>query len=136
PGFRTIMLLVFVQVVSWSWSPDIRMGFEDLVYTLPFLLLGAASLSLGRENPAAVARLTWLAAVLMLSEAVLVIMFRISPDLEWSYLNTNIAGLFTTPRAVTNIVTGLARDNILDPDKAGGFFLNGNIAGAYLGAGV
>ncbi|HJS91185.1 MAG TPA: O-antigen ligase family protein [Steroidobacteraceae bacterium] len=135
PALRTIMLLVLVQVASWSWSPDVRMGLEDLVYTLPFLLVSAASLSLGRDNPAAVARLTSLAAVLMLSEAALVIVFRLSPDLEWSYLNTSVAGWFATPRAVTDIVTGVTRNNILDPAKAGGFFLNGNTAAAYLGAG-
>lgn len=137
PAFRTLMLLMLVQIISWSWSPDVVAGFRNLIYTLPFLLLGAGTFSLAKADPSGFMKLLKILPACMLVEAFLVVLFRLDPDAKWYYLNSGFAGLFSGPNTVKQFLAQMGvTDDYLALGKAGGFLLNGNVAAAYLGIGA
>jgi O-antigen ligase len=65
-------------------------------------------------------------------DAVLTIVFRFAPDTEIRFLEHPVAALFINGSVVRGLFTD-APNNVLDPDKAGAFFVNGNVGSAFLG---
>ena len=62
----------------------------------------------------------------------LIIIFRFFPSIEHSFLTSSISKTFINPNIIYGLFHGVS-SNILAPVKAGGFFSNANVAGAYLG---
>jgi O-antigen ligase len=58
--------------------------------------------------------------------------FRLLPGLEHTFLLSPFARLLISPNTLDALFDGW-RNNVLDPAKAGGIFVNANIASAYLG---
>jgi hypothetical protein len=67
-----------------------------------------------------------------LLESVMVVLFRVSPGLENAFWHTRLARLVIDPNSLQGLF-GAEPNNVLDPAKAGGVFVNANAAGAYLG---
>ncbi len=132
PWTHALLLLTAAQILSLRWSPQPLLGVRSLVYLLPLPLAALALYRLGRERPAVAE--TCLRALLLGSalEAVLVIAFRVLPSVEIAFLEHPLARLFVPPNTLEALFyTG--RNNVLDVAKAGGLFVNANIASAYLG---
>lgn len=137
PAIRTLMMLMLLQIISWAWSPDVVAGFRHLVYTIPFLLLVAASFNMAKKTPAELLKLLKAVPVCMLVEAFLVVLFRLDPESKWRYFNSSLAGLFSGPNTVKQFLVQMGvTNNYLALGKAGGFLVNGNVAAAYLGIGA
>ena len=132
PWTHAVLLLAAAQIVSLRWSPQPLLGVRSLVYLLPLPLAALALYRLGRERPAVAE--TCLRALLLGSalEAVLVIAFRLLPSVEIAFLEHPVARLFVPPNTLEALFY-TTRNNVLDAAKAGGLFVNANIASAYLG---
>tara|TARA_B100000678_G_scaffold285561_1_gene288866 strand:+ start:78 stop:1373 length:1296 start_codon:yes stop_codon:yes gene_type:complete len=129
----TFMLanVLLTYVVSLVWSVDIRIGIRAIIYLWVFLAIFAAVVLQLRRDERVVWSLLNITVLLAIVEAVLVVVFRISPDLEMVFLHSDLARLFINPNVLDVLFTD-EQNNVLDPAKAGGFFTNGNVAGAYL----
>jgi len=73
---------------------------------------------------------------LMLFQLAMVVAFRLSSDLELSYLQSGIAGVLSGPNTIEAMLDGSGRNNAFDVLKSGGVYVNANTAAAYLGTGA
>lgn len=129
---QALLLLAVAQAVSLNWSPTPMLGIRHLVYMLPLPLAALAFYSLSRERPQfAISCLRWLLLGSAVA-AVLVILFRLLPSLELAFLGSPFARVFVPPNTLEALFY-TSRNNVFDTAKAGGLFVNANIASAYLG---
>lgn len=131
--FMLVVVLILFQILSFLWSSDIRFGVRTVAYEVPFLMMFSATFQLYKTMPEFVDKVLVTTCLLVLVNAVLVILFRFSPELEWAYLNSGFAGLFAGPNTIDAFLDGSERNNVIDPVKSGGFFVNANVAASYLG---
>jgi O-antigen ligase len=132
PWLQALLLLAVAQAVSLNWSPAPLLGVRHLVYMLPLPLAALAFYALSRERPQfALSCLRWL-LVGSATAAVLVIAFRLLPSLELAFLGSPLARVFVPPNTLEALFY-TSRNNVFDTAKAGGLFVNANIASAYLG---
>lgn len=127
--------LLIVQALSLLWSTDLRLGIRTIAYSAPFFLLAAATYSIAKHSPSSVFTILSITTGIMLFQAVLVVTFRRYPEVEMLYLQSNASGPLSGPNVIASLLDDSARNNILDPLKAGGVFVNANIAASYLGIG-
>ncbi|GAB2724597.1 hypothetical protein GCM10027172_18660 [Halomonas garicola] len=131
PPVLMLLGVLMAYGLSLLWSTDLRLGVRSIVYLWVFLaIFSAVVLQLEKDE-----RVAWqllsLTVLFAAIEAGVVIAFRISPELEATFLDSNFAQLFINPNTLEALYT-TGRNNVLDPEKSGGFFTNGNVAGAYL----
>ncbi|URI09509.1 O-antigen ligase family protein [Aquincola tertiaricarbonis] len=119
-------------VVSMAWSPSPISGFRDLVYTLPFFFICAAAMQCSLSDKAFAKRVLGGLVVLASIQAILVIIFRLSPTIEARFITSRLAQFFISPNVIAGLFSG-SPNNIFDPGKAGGLFVNANAAAAYMG---
>ncbi len=131
--FILVCLLILFQILSFFWSSDIRLGVRSIAYEVPFLMFFSAAFQLHKSMPEFIDKVLIITCFLVLTNAVFVILFRLLPELECAYLNSGFAGLFAGPNTVDAILDGSERNNVIDPLKSGGFFVNANVAASYLG---
>jgi O-Antigen ligase len=134
-AIMVLIALIFIQLISLIWAPDLRLGIRTLIYTLPFFLIAAATWTLGRYDTNVVYRMLGVMCVLMALEAAIVVVFRLSPNIEMAYWMSDFSGIFSGPNTIGALLDNTERNNVLDPTKSGGVFVNANIAAAYLGVG-
>lgn len=132
PWMQAVLALAAVQAASLAWSPSPLLGVRHLIYLLPLPFAAHGFYQLSREQPTVARRCLRLLLLGSALEAVLVITFRLLPTVEIAFLNHPSAGLFVSPNTLEALF-GAERNNVLDPTKAGGVFVNGNIASTYLG---
>ena len=132
PWMQAVLALAVIQAASIAWSPTPMLGIRHLLYLLPLPFVAHAVYRLSREQPELARRCVELLVVGAALEAVLVIVFRVSPAVELAFLHHPFAGFFVSPNTLEALFHG-SRNNVLDPAKAGGFFVNANIASTYLG---
>ncbi|MEO3748135.1 O-antigen ligase family protein [Plantactinospora sp. B5E13] len=129
--FRLVLALLVVRVVALAWSPDPRAGLQYITLLGQFagmlLLMGLVS----GQGCTALRRLERWYWPLVLTEAALVLLFRLAPGLEDAYLRS-VGGFFAGQNTVAALF-GDHPNNVLDPAKAGGFFINANVAAMFLG---
>lgn len=124
---------MIIQALSLLWSTDLRLGLRTVAYSIPFFLVAAGAYSLSKKNPRTAFIALSATMVILAFQALMVITFRIYPELEITYLRSSIAGIFSGPNVINSLLDGSERNNVLDPQKAGGVYVNANIAAAYLG---
>jgi O-antigen ligase len=129
------LALLIVQALSLFWSTDLRLGLRTIAYSAPFFLIAAATYSISKRNPKLVYTIFSITTGLMLFQALLVVTFRLYPELEMFYLQSNVSGPLSGPNVIGSLLDDSARNNVLDPLKAGGVYVNANIAASYLGMG-
>ncbi|MEE6263825.1 O-antigen ligase family protein [Plantactinospora sonchi] len=129
--FRLVLVLLVVRVLALAWSPDPRAGLQYITllgqFAVTLLLMGLVA----GEGRTALRRLERWYWPLVLTEAALVILFRLVPGLEDGYLRS-VGGFFAGQNTVAALF-GDHPNNVLDPAKAGGFFINANVAAMFLG---
>lgn len=128
--------LFIIQAISLLWSTDLRLGLRTLIYAIPFFLIAAASYSASKRNPRLVCTTLSITTGVMIFEALLVVAFRLSPELEMAYFQSSVSGSLSGPNVISSLLDDSGRNNVLDPEKAGGIYVNANIAASYLGMGA
>ena len=118
-----------LQSISLLWSPTFGAVVQAALTTYSVLVCYLLWRRTFRE-PGGFARALLLGAPGAALLAVMVIVFRLAPDIEAYYLNSPIARVLSEP-GVEMIARG-RYPNIIDPDKSGGLLLNGNIASLLL----
>ena len=127
--------LLAIHAVSMLWSSDLRLGIRTMLDLILFMSVFAASYALTMKDPRVIPIFyrAWVYVVMI--QAALIVLFRISPGLEHQFLTSSFAGYFINPNTLTGLFDTEA-NNVLDPHKAGGFFVNANVAAAYFGIGA
>ncbi len=133
PPTLLLLLLAFAYLISLTWSVDLQLGTRTIVYVVMFLAIFAAGLAEARRDPAFVLGLLFWTLVLALGQIAVILLFRLHPYLKISFFRFFSAGLFVNPDALAALFTSAGADNVLDPTKSGGLFINANVAGAYAG---
>lgn len=119
-------------VLSMAWSPSAISGFRDLVYALPFFFICGAAMQCSLADKAFAKRVLGSLVVLASIQAALIIIFRVSPAIEARFITSRLAQFFISPNVIAGLFSG-SPNNIFDPNKAGGLFVNANAAAAYMG---
>ena len=130
--FKAVSATFLFQAVSLAWSPSPLAGFRHLAYLIPFATAAFVAFSLARQRYEFAQKCLGAALVLSAGVALMVLTFRLSPSIEGSFLGSALARLVISPNVLGSLL-GSSEDNILDPSKAGGIFVNANTAAAFLG---
>ncbi|NHU47591.1 O-antigen ligase family protein [Rhodococcus sp. A14] len=126
-----LSLVTLATLLSTIWSPDIDEATGEILRLLMFSSLIYYAVALARQNLENLDHaLAWAAPWLML-QAILVIAFRLSPDSETAFLQSRFATVIVGPFA-RSLFNG-SPNNVLDPVKSGGLFVNANVASMYGG---
>jgi O-antigen ligase len=131
PLFGVLLGLLGLRLLALAWSPDPRSGLQLVVVLAQFAGTLAVMSAAVRREPDALRRLQWAYWPWVVVEIALVVLFRLLPGVEHEFLR-GMAGLF----AGQNTIAGLFsdhRNNVLDPAKSGGVFVNANVAAMFLG---
>jgi len=127
----SLLVLLLARLAAFAWSPDPGDGRLPTMLLVQFLVTLVLMDNAAREDPWLLYRAHYLLWPFVVAQSGLVAVFQLFPDVEDAYLRW-VAGYF----AGQNTVAGLFdvnRNNVLDPAKAGGVFVNGNVAGLFLG---
>lgn len=128
--------LFIIQAISLLWSTDLRLGLRTLAYAIPFFLIAGAAFSASKRDPRFVYITLSITTGVMIFEALMVVAFRLYPELEMAYFQSSVSGPLSGPNVIASLLDDSGRNNVLDPEKAGGIFVNANIAASYLGMGA
>ncbi|WP_432544505.1 O-antigen ligase family protein [Kineococcus sp. SYSU DK002] len=132
PVLRAVLLLAVLQGLAISWSPDPVVGVLEVARLLSFAFLALYATRVERERPGALAGPFTVVLGWAVLDAVLVWVFRLAPAVEAAFLRSPLAVLVVGPDAMTAFFDGGA-NNVTDPVKAGGFFINANVSSMFLG---
>lgn len=128
-----ILGVLVMHVISFLWSSDLKLGLRTVVFMLPFLTTLAGAYALAKRRPEEVYRvLSWTLSLVVL-QAILVVIFRVNAEAERAFWESRVASIFINPNAVAAFLDGSERNNVVDLNKAGGLFLNANVAAGYMG---
>jgi len=131
PWFWAVAALLLIQLVSAIWSPAPVLAVRYVLYSLPFLLVVSAVVKLARTDFAAVRRALLVVLATSAIQATLVIVFRVLPSVEFGFLYSPVARFFISANLLSDIANGAY--TVFDPGKAGGFFINANVAAVFGG---
>lgn len=129
---KAFLALFFMQLVSIAWSQNPLSGVRHLVYLLPFLMAAFIGFAYTRQNDQKAQHYIYCALWLSVIEAILVIVFRVTPVVEAAFMGSRLAGVVISPNVLGALFDG-SPNNIFDPEKAGGLLVNANTASAILG---
>jgi O-antigen ligase len=116
---------VFVwQIISVLWAVRIGSVAHAAISTLVLLLAYLLARQVA-DTPGGIRLALTIAAPVILLQSLLTVVFRFSPVLESAFYSST-AALFLSEPDVELMASGIPQ-NVSDPDKAGGFLLNGNI---------
>jgi O-Antigen ligase len=132
PWMQALLVLVAVQAASLVWSPSPMLGVRYLLYLLPLPFVAHAMYQLTQERPHLAERCLNILLLGSALEAALVMVFRVLPSVEMAFLNHPIGQLFVSPNTL-QVLFDSHNNNVPDPAKAGGVFVNANVAATYLG---
>jgi hypothetical protein len=129
---KVLGALVLVEIVSFAWAVSVRDGIREIVYTLPFFFVFAAAMHEAKRSVNFIYLLVVAYALLALIESVLIIYFRLNPSVKIAYFQGQFGGIFANPSTIDGLF-GDIKNNVLDPTKSGGFEVNANTGGAWIG---
>ncbi|TWT04589.1 O-antigen ligase [Planomicrobium sp. CPCC 101079] len=133
----------FSQKISWIYivyllglstgilyAPDRELGFKLMLINI----LGFLVILVGQRIAAKSSSIKLLESLSLigLPIGILNIIFLLMPNLEISFLQGSISELFIE-RGTVNALFDAGKNNILDPSKAGTFFVNTNVAAVFFG---
>jgi O-antigen ligase len=120
-------LVTMVLLAGYLWRL-VRQPARPLPHLGLFAVVMSAALRTDPGLLTYVQRVYWPWVV---AEACLVVVFRFAPGVEDAFLRS-IGGLFAGQNTVAALF-GDGRNNVFDPAKAGGVFVNANVAAMFLG---
>ena len=127
---RLFWSLIAISVISLLWSPDRILGVREIGYTVSFISLYQLARKSGidgieRLHPAIAAF-----SLFALVNSVAIIVFRLYPEIESSFLASESAKIFINPNVLESYNL-LFNNNVKDLAKSGGFFVNANVAAVF-----
>ncbi len=128
----TWIFIIYLLGLSFGLlhASDVKLGMKLTFYNLlAFLIMLAGQRIASKFSVETILKNIVLFACPI---GILNIIFLIFPNLELSFLQSSIAKLFIDPGAL-KILFGDGYNNILDPRKAGTFFVNTNVAAVFFG---
>ncbi|WP_213450968.1 O-antigen ligase family protein [Rhizomonospora bruguierae] len=129
--FAVLAGLLVVRVLALAWSPDPRAGLQPVVLLGQFIVTLAVMAAALRRKPALLRSIQSFYWPWVIAEACLVVTFRFLPGVEDAFLRS-VGGFFAGHNTVVALF-GDSPNNVLDPAKAGGVFVNANVAAMFLG---
>ena len=129
--FGVLVALLAVRVLAVAWSPDPRAGMQPVIILGQFLVALVVLSAALRQDPGLlryVQRLYW---PWVAAEACLVVVFRFLPDVEDAFLRS-AGGFFAGQNTIAALFSD-SPNNVFDVAKAGGVFVNANVAAMFLG---
>lgn len=136
PGEGSIGAVLFLLVsagLSLLWSPE-PVGVLNFAITyVPFIVI-AVVVSRGIYSSFPRYEIVFTSLILVASaHALLTIVFRVAPAIEAAFWSSPFAPFLIEPDTLRGLLNGSIRNNVLDPLKAGGVFINANVAAAFHG---
>ena len=128
---RVLVALLAVRLLALVWSPDPRAGLPPIVLLGQFMIILMLMVAALRQDADALWRLLRFYWPWVLLEVFLVILFRLQPAMEDAFLRS-IGKFFAGQNTIAGLF-GEHRNNVLDPLKSGGVFINANLAAMFLG---
>jgi O-antigen ligase len=129
--FRVLLALLAVRLLALAWSPDPRAGLPSIALLGQFMIVLVLMVEALRQDSDALWRLLRFYWPWVLLEVLLVVLFRLRPEVEDAFLRS-VAEFFAGQNTVAGLF-GEYRNNVLDPTKSGGVFVNANVAAMFLG---
>ncbi|KZB91155.1 hypothetical protein A2U94_12335 [Bacillus sp. VT 712] len=127
---KLFIIYILCMGVGLIYSPNIQLGLKLMVYNiLAFLILLAGQQLASRYSTEKILKHV---VILGIPVGVINIIFLFIPNLEISFLKSSIAPFFVDPGALQTLFNE-GYNNILDPRKAGTFFVNTNVAAVFFG---
>lgn len=127
---KLFFTLLATQVVSLAWSPDRILGAREFLWSLPFLVIYMAARAVTKRREDVIVKILKFYVLAALSNSILVIIFRLNPNMEYEFLYSSLARIFINPNSLAMYIIS-PDNNVADVGKSGGFFLNAN-AGSVL----
>lgn len=130
--FKAFIALFSIHAASLAWSPSPYIGLRQLVYFSPFPIAACIGFAVASKHTNYAKNVIGIALSLSVLQALLVMLFRVSPSIEAAFISSRLAGITTSPNVIAALFDG-SPNNIFDATKAGGLFVNANTASAFLG---
>ncbi|MFD0045371.1 O-antigen ligase family protein [Pseudarthrobacter scleromae] len=127
-----ILAGLYLVAQLWSEAPFSQTNMLVIFRLLGFAVLTAYALSVAADDPKNLLRSFRWAVPWILIQAALTSAFRFNPALEAQFYSSRV-GDFLVGSAASGLTNGLAINNVLDPVKAGGLYVNANVASMYFG---
>lgn len=121
-----------VSLVASMWSSDLGLAVGTTLQAFAVLVVCVYVGSIRQSGLSLKPILRTLAFVSLIQSA-LVVLFRLSPEAEEAYWRSPAATVFLGASRLVNFFYGEG-DNVSDPQKSGGIWLNANTASMFLGA--
>ncbi|GIP44127.1 hypothetical protein J45TS6_25860 [Paenibacillus sp. J45TS6] len=131
-SMKIYIFMLLIMTLAIIYSPNQLLGLK-LIF---FSFVGLISLCLGfyyKRKELSVTRVLNSIMILGLPIAILNIFFLVFSEWELEFLKSRLAQLFIDPSTLRMLNNGEMLNNILDPYKAGTFFINANVASVYFG---
>jgi O-antigen ligase len=126
-----LFVLMTATSILWAVPTGVYDGTVNVAYGVVFVLWLREVIVLARDEPGTLDTIvSWTGPGVAL-QALLAIIFQLSPVVESRFLRSPIAVVTMGPKVV-NLFTN-EQNNVLDPTKSGGFFVNGNVASLFGG---
>ncbi|MCV7227508.1 O-antigen ligase family protein [Mycolicibacterium komossense] len=126
---------MFVAITAasllWALPSGMEFGASTAARGALFALWLREVVVLARDEPKLLDTIMLWTIPGVAAQSALTIVFRISPDIEEQFLRSNLAAIFVGPQAA-HLFTDM-RNNVLYANKAGGLFVNGNVASLFGG---
>jgi O-antigen ligase len=132
PVFRAVLLFALAEGIAIAWSPKPMVGILEVARVVSFAFLVLYATRVERSRPGALRGPFTVVLLWALVNAVLVWAFRLVPAVESTFLHSPLASLIAGPDAMAAFFDGGA-NNVTDPAKSGGFFINANVSSMFLG---
>jgi O-antigen ligase len=130
-GIMCAFSLVTAVSLLWAVPSGMNNGMAVAVRGALFLLWLREVIVVARDDPGLLDTLVIWAVPGIALQSVLTIIFRLNPDIEEQFLRSRLA-VVTIGRQVEQLY-GAMPNNVIYPERAGGFFVNGNQASLFGG---
>jgi len=127
-----IVIIIVLEIISFLWSSDLKLGMKFIFIFLLFIIVTTSSYYFTQKYFKHILDIFKYYYILLVFLIILIIIFRLNPIIEMEFLSSKITNLFINPNVIYSLFNGI-KNNIFDPEKSGGFFVNANVAAAYLG---
>ncbi|WP_432519589.1 hypothetical protein [Kineococcus sp. SYSU DK006] len=129
---RGTLLLAAAEGAAIAWSPDPLVGVLEVARLVSFAFLVLYAVRVERDDPRGLRGPLTLVLLWAVVDALLVWAFRLSPAAESAFLHSPLASLVIGPDAMSAFF-GDGANNVTDPAKSGGLFINANVSSMFLG---
>jgi O-antigen ligase len=130
-----VIMGLFIAAIGvsllWALPSGIDLGVVTVVFGVVFLLWLREVIVLARDDPGLLDTIVLWTVPGIAVQSLLSIIFQVSPEIEERFLRSWLAAVTVGP-AAQHLYTDLP-NNVIDPGKSGGFFVNGNVASLFGG---